>query len=145
MNFQDHQQLEMHNVLLFRGKLTQEQALILNQNIGEIIARSGVKRQNIFASCTHAAYVDNGELVIDLELLVPLEQPIVVSEEGFSFLPEFVLKNAISVCAESNPRQLQIAVHHLKKYIQEHNLQPTSNAYFVINGKETDIYLSVAG
>lgn len=56
MDYQEHQRLELHNVLAFRGKITHEQALALNQRVGEMVSQNDIKRQSMFASCILSVY-----------------------------------------------------------------------------------------
>lgn len=151
-NVEERQSLILHNVLVFRGKLDQQAATNISKEIDEILAKNNVKKEGSTVTVTHNILVEKGQQVIDLEMMIPLDKKI-TAPDGFHFLPEFVLLDAIKVRITGNPEQMQGAIQILGEYIKNKNLQPNTPLYVVtvkeaktpidINSMIMDLYTGV--
>ena len=151
-NIEENQSLVLQNVISFRKKLDQQTSTEVSKEIDEILANNNAKKNGCTVTITHNSIIKNGQQIIDLEMMIPLDKEI-SAPVGFEFLSEFVLKDAFKVRIEGNPQQMQSAVESLAKYIKNKKLQPNTPLYVVtvkeaktqfdIDSMVTDIYTGV--
>ncbi len=130
MNITEGNTLEMTNVLLYKGKKTQQEiAALMNEmnEMNEIIKNNGAEKVGPAVSATFAA-TDNS--VMDIEVMVPLDRMISVPPK-FKMKPVFKLTNAVKIRHEGNPAGLQNSGNALMKYISDNNLTPITAGYNV--------------
>lgn len=140
-NVEEKQSLVLQNVIFFRKKLDQQASINISKEIDEILAKNNAKKNGSTITITHNVMVENGQQVIDLEMMIPLDKEI-SAPNGFEFLPEFVLNDAFKVRIEGNPQQMQSAVETLAEYIKSKNLQPNTPLY-VVTVKEAKTQLDI--
>lgn len=129
-NVEEKQSLVLQNVLCFRRKLDQQASMNITKEIDEILAKNNAKKNGSTVTITHNITVENGQQVIDLEMMIPLDKKISVLN-GVNFLPEFVLNDAFKIRIEGNPQQMQGAVQTLAEYIKSKGLQANTPLYVV--------------
>ncbi len=129
-NIEENQSLILNNVLTFRGKLNQQESISISKEIDDILEKNNAKKVGGTVTVTHNISVENGVQIIDLEIMLPLDKEITVSEP-FTFMPEFALNDALRIRIEGNPQQMQTAIQTLAEYIESKNLQPNTPLYAV--------------
>lgn len=147
-----NQDLKMKNVLTLRRKMDQQTSVSVSKEIDEIVERSKAKKNGCTVTVTHNITVENGQQVLDLEIMIPLDKEIAVPA-GFEFKNEFSINNALMVRINGNPNQMQGALKELSEYIKEKNLKPNTPLYVVtvkeakipaeVNDMVTEIYIGV--
>lgn len=149
---EQNQTLLLKNVLCIRRKLDQQTAINISNEIDGILAQNKTKKNGSVITITHDITVENGQQIIDLEMMTPLDKEI-TAPNGFTFLSEFILENAFKLRIEGNPQQMQNAVRILAEHIKNKNLKPITPLYVVtvqeakmqfdIENMVTDIYIGV--
>lgn len=144
--------LEMHNVISYRSKITQQQMTQVINEINDIISENKAVKTGIPVSATFSVDINSTQPLMDVEILVPLDKKISVPY-GYTFKPVFRLKNAVRVRHTGNPSLLQESADELMKYIAENQLMPVTSGYNVTvhepegnNDKDNfimDIYVGV--
>jgi len=152
MTIQEHQTLEMHNVLSYRGKMTQQELQIRTQKIDQLLKDNQVKKSAPAVSTTFSVEQSPNGLVMDVEILIPLESKISVPSE-YTWKEHFLLTNAVMIRHIGNPAGLQNTANELNQYIMQKKLIPISTGYNVtvketkspmeLDQMEVDIYVSI--
>lgn len=153
MEIKEHQTLEMENVLSFRAQMTQQELAAKSQEIERILTESGAKKAAPVVTTTYAVEQEPMGLVMDVELLLPLDRKISVPE-GYVWKPYFLLTNAVKLHHMGHPSQLQNSINELNAYIQEHRLVPITSGYNVtvkeaktlleLDTMEVDVYVGIS-
>ena len=153
MEILEHQSLEMHNVLSFRGKLTQQELAQKSKEIEKLLADCGAKRAAPTATTTFSVEQGPQGPVMDVEILLPLDKEIPVPA-GYVWKPHFLLTNALMVRHIGNPGGMQSTVNALNTYILENKLVPISTGYNVtvkeaktpleLDEMEVNIYVGIS-
>lgn len=125
-----NQDFKIINVLTFRKKINQQTAMCITQQIDSILLQNGAQKTGNTVSITHGISVENGQQIIDLEMMIPLDRKI-NAPDGFDFMPEFSLTNALQMRIEGNPQQLQTAIQKFAEYIRNKNFKPSTPLYVV--------------
>lgn len=123
----ENQTLYMENVLYYRGWVTQQAS---NERFGKMEAlftEANAKNNGAIITATNAIEMRDGEAVMDIEIFIPLDREIQVSEE-YKFIPKFEISNALKIRIEGNPAQWQTAMQTLSEHIKRYKLQPTTPA-----------------
>lgn len=149
----EHMTFEMHNVLSYRGKMTQQELVEKSQEMDGIIQKSGSEKNGCAVTTTFSVEQGPNGPVLDMEMLVPLDREIPVPQ-GYVWKPDFLLSNALMVKHLGNPAGLQESIQELNRFISEHGLVPISTGYNVtvreaktpmeLDDVEVDIYVSVS-
>lgn len=124
----ENQTLYMKNVLSYRGKVTQMESMQISKQIDDIIRANNATKDGAVVTVTHSIKMNDGQPVMDLEMKIPLDKPVVVTD-NFEFIPEFVLENTLKARHIGNPQLLEGKMNELKEYMDSHNLTPMSPAY----------------
>ena len=127
-SIQINQEYRMSNVLSFRKKLPAAEFQRESIRIGKFVESGGYTRTGSTVTATFSIEQQNGEQVLDMEILVPLDKSF-SPPDGCVCKPEFVLTNAASIRHIGNPAGLQDTCNRLMAYLQEHNLQPITGGY----------------
>lgn len=130
MQILEGQTLELHNVLSYRAKMTQQELAAKSREIEELLQRSGAKRTANPVTATFAVEQGLQGPVMDIELLLPLDREIALPE-GYVWKPYFLLTNAVVVRHIGNPATMQMTVNAINEYIAEHHLTPITPGYNV--------------
>ena len=130
MTIQEHQTLEMRNVLSYRAKMTQQELALKSKEIEAILHEAGAQRVGSTVTATFAVEQGAQGPVMDIEILLPLDKEI-TPPSGYVWKPHFLLTNALVVRHEGNPAGLQASANALNAYIMEHQLTPITVGYNV--------------
>jgi len=125
-----NKELKMENVLSLRKKLKQDE---LNNEINIIqnfFIDNKIKRGGPLVTAIFNVEQVNGEQIIDIEILVPMDKKNVLPEK-YNFKENFHLTNAVYARHEGNPAFLQQTYNELIKFINDNNLQQITSAYNV--------------
>lgn len=153
MNIQEHMTLEMHNVLSYRAKMTQQELQAKSLEIEKFLTETGAKRVAPATTTTFSVEQGVSGPVMDIEILIPLDREI-TSLDGYIWKPHFLLTNALMIRHIGNPSTLQNTVNELNAYILEHQLIPITTGYNVtlkeaktpleLASMEVDIYVGIS-
>lgn len=127
-------ELKMENLLSLRKKMKQSEIVFEMQKIGYYFQKNGIKRAGPIVNTTYNIENVNGEQIIDVEILVPMDKKYELSGE-YKLKEKFHLLNAVYANHKGNPAFLQQTYEMLFNYIQNNNLQQITPAYNV-NVKE---------
>lgn len=153
MKILENQTLIMENVLSYRGKLTQQEFAVKLQQIQEIIENSEASKNGSIATTTYAVEQNGNEQIMDVEILVPLDRKIQLTQE-YTLKDKIFITNALKISHKGNPAQLQTTVTELNNYIVSNELIPITTCYNVtvrevedpsqIDLMEIDIYVGIS-
>lgn len=153
MDILEHRTLEMHDLLSYRSKMTQQELVEKSKEIEEIIVRSGASKNGCTVTTTFSVEQGPNGPILDMEILVPLDREIPVPQ-GYVWKPEFLLTNALMMKHIGNPAGLQESVQALNQFILDHGLVPISTGYNVtvreaktpmeLDSMEVDIYVGIS-
>ena len=132
LEIKENQELNVANVISYRGKVTQAELEIIGKEMESYIQSVGAKSVGIPITATFAANADG----IDIELLIPIDKQI-ASTDKFVFKNQIKIVNAVVASYVGHPMGLQDACNQLNQYIMEHKLQPITVGYNVT--KKTDM------
>ena len=125
-----NQTLEMENVLSLKGKLTQLELNTAMQKIGVLLIEKDVNKNGNIASTTISIEVVDGEQVMDIEILVPLDKEIDLPKE-YTFKKKILITNALKISHIGDPSLMQNTVNKLNLYMLDNNLVPITSGYNV--------------
>lgn len=153
MQILEHRTLEMHNLLSYRGKMTQQELVEKSRDMEEIIQQSGAEKNGCTMTTTFSVEQGPNGPVLDMEILIPLDREISVPQ-GYAWKPDFLLTNALMVKHLGNPAGLQESIQALNQFILDHGLVPISTGYNVtvreaktpmeLDSMEVDIYVGIS-
>ncbi len=132
LEIKEQQELNVENVLSYRGKIKQAELENKGKEMESLIQKSGAKRAGNPITATFAV---EGE-AIDMELLIPIDRSI-ESTEQFVFKKQIKIVNAVVASYKGHPMGLQDACNQLNQYIIQQHLQPITVGYNVT--KKTDM------
>ena len=132
LEIKENQELNVTNVLSYRGKVKQSEIENIGKEMECYIQNAGAKRVCNPITATYAFEEDE----IDLELLIPIDT-IIGSTDRFVFKNQIKIVNAVVAFYKGHPMGLQDACNQLNQYIMEHSLQPITVGYNVT--KKTDM------
>jgi effector-binding domain-containing protein len=145
-------ELTLKNVLAIRKKMGQQEIQQTLVGMGNIIKDLGANKSGTVVTTTYAVEQAVTGPMLDMEILVPLNKEVTVSEP-YIFKPLFHLKYAVYARHEGNPQLLQNTLDQMMAYIQENKLTQITSVYSVninelkqgdsINGMVTDLYIGV--
>ena len=127
----EHNTLNMNNLISFRSTLNQQGVFQAMKEIDMIVSESKTERNGSVVTTTYSRKMENGEMVMDVEILYPILQEIDLPM-GYNFKPVFHLCNAIKMRYQGNTMKAQEAMKEFTLYITEHNLKPITSVYTVI-------------
>lgn len=153
MNIQEHMTLEMHNVLSYRAKMTNQELQYKSQEIEKLLTETGAIKAGPAVTTTFSIEQGASGPVMDVELLLPLDRKI-TPPVGYIWKPYFLLTNALMIQHIGNPSTLQNSINELNAYIIEHQLVPITTGYNVtvkeaktpleLASMEVDIYVGIS-
>lgn len=123
-------EFKIENVLSLRKKMTQAQIQQEMMSIGEFLEQNNYKKNGPIVTATFAIDQSNGQPLLDMEILVPIDKPAKLYGE-YKLKDVFHLMNAVYTRHEGNPNTLEITYNELNQYISENGLQPITAAYNV--------------
>jgi effector-binding domain-containing protein len=144
--------IKFDNLLSIRKKMTQQEINIVLTKIGNLLEEKGIKKNGPIISATFSVEMVEGQPLLDMEILVPLDKKVELPE-GYKFKELFNLNHAVYARHIGNPTTIESTYKELAAYIKENNLQPITVGYNVnikdIKPEEgfdemiTDIYIGV--
>lgn len=147
LEIKENQELNVTNILSFRGKIKQEELENIGKEMEYCILNAGAKRIGGTITATYA--IEAG--VVDVELLIPIDRNIVPIDK-FVFKEQIKIVNAVIACYKGHPTGLQDVCNQLNQYMVEHKLQPITVGYNVTKkvdmlkpgNTEIDIYVGIS-
>lgn len=147
LEIKKNQELNVVNVLSYRGKLKQSDIENIGKKMDDYINNSGAKRAGYPMTATYFVEGD----ILDIELIIPIDKNINSTDE-FIFKNEIKIVNAVVVSYKGHPIGLQDACNQLNQYISENNLQPITVGYnvskkmdmFNPENTEIDVYVGIS-
>ncbi len=132
LEIKDNQELNVDNVLSYRGKVRQAELESIGKEMESYIQNAGAKRVGNPITATYAVEGD----MIDIELLMQVDKSV-ASTDKFVFKNQIKIVNAVVASYKGHPAGLQDTCNQLNQYIMEHDLQPITVGYNVT--KKTDM------
>ncbi len=143
---------KMENVLSIRKKMTQQEIQQTLSDMGNVIKGLEANKNGSIVTTTFGMEQTPTGPVLDMEILVPLDKKVTVSEP-YILKPLFHLKYAVHARHEGNPQLLQNTLNQMITYIQENKLTQITSVYSVnikelklgdsMNDMVTDLYIGV--
>lgn len=132
LKIKEKQELNVANVLSYKGKVKQAELENVGKEMESYIQKVGAKRVGNPITATYDVEGDT----VDIELLMPIDKSIDSTDE-FVFKNQIKIVNAVVAEYKGHPIGLQEACNQLNQYIMEHKLQPITVGYNVT--KKTDM------
>lgn len=126
IEIKEKQELNVTNLLSFRGKVSQAELESISKDMQNVITMHGAKPVGSAITATFA--VENG--MIDIEILVPIDKPL----EGvgkYTFKERLHIVNAVVAVYKGHPAGLQEAIENLNRYMVDRGMQPITVGYNV--------------
>ncbi|MCY6355557.1 GyrI-like domain-containing protein [Clostridium sp. ZS2-4] len=151
-NIEVGKSFRIENLLSLRKKVTRLQANQEILKIQQFLKNKGVKKNGPLINTTFSIEMVDGEQVLDMEFLIPIDKVSELPEE-YTLKKELYLANAVFARHVGNPSTLQNVYNKINNYIKQNNLRPIATSYNVnvkeansaeeINEMVIDIYLPV--
>lgn len=123
-------EFKLENVLSLRKKMTQEEINSEIMKIGKFLQDNGVRKAGPIVTVTFAVDAENGQPLLDMEILVPLDKKIELPGQ-YVFKPVFHIVNAVYARHEGNPAALQNTYNDMLAYIQKNKRHQITAGYNV--------------
>lgn len=131
-----NQELNLKNVLTFRGEVTQEEAQGIVMEMLSIALSYNVKKESEVVITNYNVYEEKDVIKSDCEIMIAMDRIFPVDEKFF-FKKEFILRNAIKLHYEGSVFELNYYQNEFKEYIYKNNIEVITNQYMITtNGKE---------
>lgn len=127
-----NQSIRFNNLLHFKGKITVSQNVDLQAKVVDILKANEAKNPtNTTINITHKVELIDGNQVLDMELLIPLDKPIsnFNNHDGFDFIHKLSIENVLKLDFKGNQQDLQFSVQRLVNYINDNKLSPKTPLY----------------
>lgn len=146
----DKQQVELENLISFRGKVRQrEMSLLIRQMVECAEAQQAKVGENLISATYQVEFVD-GEKVAEVELMLPVEGKI-TDRGDFTCKPRFFLKDAVKMEYQGPSSGFATVFEEMKQYIEKKGYVPITVGYIVsvLNNKKEDevdmeVYMGVS-
>ncbi len=123
-------EIKLENVLSLRKKVTQQDVNSEMMKIGKFLQDNGAKKAGPVVTATFAIETLNGQSILDMEILIPLDKEITVLGE-YTLKPVFHIVNALYARHEGNPSIIQNTYNEMLAYINQNKLQQITAGYNV--------------
>jgi hypothetical protein len=115
MEIKTEENLQMKNVLSFRGKLDQKALMEKRQEIDDLMKKLGVHAIHPAITTTFGVEQTDKGPVMDMEILVPIDRDIshelaMAKLPGYRFKPLFLLANAVRLHHVGNEASLESSI-----------------------------------
>jgi effector-binding domain-containing protein len=146
LSIETNKSIKLENVASFRKIMRQSEISIELGKFIEALKGSGAEKNGPMITVTFAVDNAQGEAVVDMEFLIPLNKPIELGDNDYKVKKTFHLVHAVTTRFRGDPSQIQQAYDVLIKYIHDNKLQQITAAYNVnlndekINEGEIPIY-----
>lgn len=140
------QELEVRNVLSFRGKIKQKELENIGKDMELKVNGMGGKRAGNPITVIHSVEKN----ILDFEILLPVDK-ILGNIGEYQFKERIKIVNAVVASYKGNPEGIEKAFNELNQYIMTNNLQPITAGYNVtlhmdtldIDNTKIDIYVGI--
>jgi len=140
------QELEVRNVLSFRGKIKQKELENIGKDMELKVNGMGGKRAGNPITVIHSVEKN----ILDFEILLPVDKNLGNIGE-YQFKERIKIVNAVVASYKGNPAGIEKAFNELNEYIMTNNLQPITAGYNVtlhmdsldIDNTKIDIYVGI--
>ena len=134
MEIISEQNLQMKNVLSFRGKMDQNALMEKRKEIDDLMKQLGVHPIHPAITTNFGKEETPNGPVMDMEILIPLDRDIshelaVLKLPGYRFKPLFLLANAVKLHHVGSADSLENSIRELYRYIQVRNMRPITTGY----------------
>lgn len=130
MTITEDEQLELRNVLTYRGTVSQRDLSTIMEEMEQVIQKNNAEKVGPMISVTHGVAKENNQIVVDAELMQALDRPLDVSGM-YTLKPRFLLQNAVKVHFEGAVNEMGKCSLAMKNYIKENALTPITSGYTV--------------
>ncbi len=120
-----NQTVSMKNVLYYKAWVTPKNSDEHFRKMNCLIDDRRAKKVGSIIIVSNAVKNKEGEALIEIEVFVPLDKKIVVTNE-FKFISKMIVMNAIKIRIEGGFVEWQRATNVISEYIRSSNLQPTT-------------------
>ena len=151
MKIKENQVLELNNVLVFEGELTQRDFATKLSEIERTLRAEGVMQCGPMISCKDTNIMPTGEKIY-VKLLIPLNREI-KAPAGFSFMKVFKAEHLIMMKFNGNPATLPKQMGEVEQYMAKRRIsyskmyttlaKPKSGTP-VRSSVESDIYFEIS-
>lgn len=120
-----NQSIRFNNLLHFKGKITASQNVDLQAKLVDILKTNEAKNPtNTTINITHKVELIDGNQVLDMELFIHLDKPIsnFNNHEGFDYIHELLVENALKLDFKGNQQDLQFSVQRLVNYVNDNKI-----------------------
>lgn len=124
-------ELRMENVLSVRKEMSQIQVNEELMKIRKFFEANGIKKNGSIVTTTFAIENSNGQPIMDMEILVPMDKKIDLTGE-YRLKEVFHLKNAVYARHTGNPNNLQATFNEVKEFIHTKELTTITSGYTVM-------------
>ena len=134
MEITTEQNVEMRNVLSYRGKVDQKLLMEKRKEIDDIMKRFGVRPIHPAITTTFGIEKTENGPIMDMEILVPLDKDIsheiaMAKIPGYRFKPHFLLANAVRLRHTGDTDTIENSIRELYKFMQVRDLKPITTCY----------------
>lgn len=143
----EHQTLELHHLISFRGLIDLQEIPALEKKLEQEIHLAGAKRESGMIKAVHGFLYGK----YDIELLIPINKRIHDTDQ-YKYKETLKIVNALLGKHIGNPDEADETLLELEHYISTNQYLPTSVAYQVVKKineaepekSEIDIYIGVS-
>ncbi|MBP3617461.1 MAG: hypothetical protein J6J38_05420 [Lachnospiraceae bacterium] len=146
----DNQQVELENLISFRGKVRQREIPLLIRQMVKCAEAQRAKVGENLISATYQVELVDGEKVAEVELMLPVEGKI-TDRGDFTCKPRFFLKDAVKMEYQGPSSGFATVFEEMKQYIEKKGYVPITVGYIVsvLNNKNEDevdmeVYMGVS-
>ena len=126
IEIKEKQELNVKNLLSFRGKVSQAELEAISRDMQNVITTQGAKAVGSAITATFA--MENG--MLDIEILVPVDKPM-ESVGKYEYKERLHIVNAVKASYKGHPMGLQDVINQLNQYMIDSRLQPITVGYNV--------------
>lgn len=147
-----NKELKLNNLLSYRRKMTMAEIQNEMKNIDAFLKDKKITKNGPVVTTTFAAEIENGEQLIDMEILLPISEPQKV-EEPYRLKSELFITNAVYMKHIGDPNQIINTYNTMNSFITGNNLQPLTTGYNIsikdqtqcktIEDMEIDVYIGM--
>lgn len=141
----DKQQVELENLISFRGKVRQREMPRLIRQMVECAESQQAKVGENLISATYQVELVDGEKVAEVELMLPVEGKITDKGE-FTCKPRFFLRDAVKMEYKGPAKGFATVYEEMRQYIEMKGYVPITVGYIVSvlnNPKEDEVDMEV--
>lgn len=132
----EQQQLEVDNLLSYRGKILQSELNQMFLDMKSYIEKHGAKCIGNPITATFGVSNERGQVVLDSEILIPISEEIVGNNQ-YMFKGKLKIENAVVAEHKGPSAMFQETCNKLNQYIINKKYTPITVGYNVTKGNAT--------